>query len=62
MNTHMWNHPVTAEQLEKITRGGTYPVFVVPPVAKVLACGEIGIGAMASVSDIVSMTQQLILT
>lgn len=51
MNTLMWTHPATAEQLAKLKQWG---VVQVPVVAKKLACGDVGLGAMASWQDIVA--------
>ncbi len=54
MNTHMWEHPITSEQLSKLQNW--YKKFViVEPVSKRLACGDIGKGAMADISHIVNM-------
>ena len=50
MNTFMWHQRVTGQHLEALRARG---VSVVPPVAKKLACGDVGVGAMAEVSDIV---------
>jgi phosphopantothenoylcysteine decarboxylase len=50
MNTLMWTHPFTEQQLNILR---TLGVSVIPPISKVLACGDIGTGAMASVDDIV---------
>ena len=44
MNTLMWEHPITAGQLRTLVGWGA---AVVPPVAKELACGDVGIGGMA---------------
>lgn len=53
MNTQMLSHPATNEHLDKLK--SWYPNFkVIPPIAKVLACGEYGEGAMAAIEDIVS--------
>eukprot|EP01105_Mastigella_eilhardi_P026256 TRINITY_DN7499_c0_g1_i1.p2 TRINITY_DN7499_c0_g1~~TRINITY_DN7499_c0_g1_i1.p2 ORF type:complete len:221 (-),score=68.78 TRINITY_DN7499_c0_g1_i1:1038-1670(-) len=52
MNTLMWSHPFTAEQMGVLT--GRLGVYMVPPVAKKLACGDIGEGALADVADIVA--------
>lgn len=43
MNTCMWNHPVTQEQLNRLIAFGYQ---IVKPVSKKLACGDVGIGAM----------------
>lgn len=51
MNTQMWNHPITLEHIKKIESWG---VTVVPPTSKKLYCGDIGIGAMAKVEDIIN--------
>ncbi|KAF6004253.1 hypothetical protein F1559_004358 [Cyanidiococcus yangmingshanensis] len=50
MNTAMWTHPVTAEHLQMLANRG---VQVVEPVVKPLACGETGMGAMASVDALI---------
>lgn len=50
MNTFMWDNPLTAQQLEVLRSRG---IKIIPPVAKTLACGDTGMGAMASPSDIV---------
>ncbi|KAL7749340.1 hypothetical protein RI367_005211 [Sorochytrium milnesiophthora] len=57
MNTAMWMHPVTARQLEVVQRWG---YRVLSPVSKLLACGDIGVGAMAEVSSIVNEIVELI--
>jgi phosphopantothenoylcysteine decarboxylase len=49
MNTVMWTHPVTAGHLETL---GRWNVGIIPPVSKTLACGDVGVGAMASVPEI----------
>jgi len=50
MNTAMWKHPVTAFNIEKLTSWGYTQV---PCVEKTLACGDTGLGAMASVRTII---------
>ncbi|MCL4163915.1 UNVERIFIED_CONTAM: hypothetical protein GTU68_031821 [Idotea baltica] len=56
MNTMMWDNPVTREHLDRVQgRGFT----IVDPIAKKLACGDIGIGAMAEVETIVNCIQEL---
>lgn len=54
MNTLMWTHPFTEPQLNTLRALG---VNVIPPISKVLACGDIGTGAMASVDDIVGVVK-----
>lgn len=49
MNTHMWESPFTARHLATLRELG---VEVVDPVAKTLACGDVGVGAMASVGTL----------
>eukprot|EP00967_Tisochrysis_lutea_P135183 scaffold239528_cov35-Tisochrysis_lutea.AAC.2 len=49
MNTFMWHQRITSEHLETLRGRG---VHVIPPVSKVLACGDSGMGAMATVSTI----------
>ena len=51
MNTFMWEHPVTKQQLDVLVEWG---YTVVPCVEKKLACGDVGLGAMAAVDTIVT--------
>jgi phosphopantothenoylcysteine decarboxylase len=58
MNTAMWEHVLTGQQIETIrnffpSRNSEY-FRVVDPQAKLLACGDFGDGALAEVYDIVS--------
>ena len=39
MNTDMWDHPITAKQLQVLNELG---YKMIPPVEKKLACGVIG--------------------
>jgi phosphopantothenoylcysteine decarboxylase len=50
MNSKMWNHPITAEQINKISSWG---IEVVYPQSKLLVCKEEGIGAMAQIDSII---------
>lgn len=56
MNTHMWNHPITAEQIYRLA-GLKYTI--VQPQSKLLACGDTGNGAMADIDDIVHRVKVL---
>jgi phosphopantothenoylcysteine decarboxylase len=51
MNTAMWRHPATAAHLGALRGWGAR---VLPPAERRLACGDIGVGAMADVGDIVA--------
>lgn len=51
MNTRMYEHPITAQQLRLLNSWGYHEV---PSVSKKLFCGDIGIGAMAEVDTIVT--------
>ena len=51
MNTAMWEHPFTAKHVSTLRE--ELGVLFVPPVAKRLACGDVGMGALASVASIV---------
>lgn len=53
MNTFMWEHPATAEHLATIQRWYGERFTLVPPVAKRLACGDEGIGALAPLPSII---------
>ena len=47
MNTAMFHHPITARQLAVLQND--LQVQIIGPVEKTLACGDVGIGAMAEV-------------
>lgn len=55
MNTVMWEHPATQSSLATLKSWGWR---VVGPVEKMLACKEVGSGAMAYVEDIVEATRR----
>jgi hypothetical protein len=59
MNTAMWEHPLTQQQLTTIQsfwnidgQTSTPGVIIVAPQVKTLACGEVGDGALASAEAI----------
>ncbi|KAJ2737794.1 Phosphopantothenoylcysteine decarboxylase, partial [Coemansia sp. BCRC 34301] len=49
MNPMMWEHPITDAQIGTLKMLG---FRVISPIAKNLACGDIGMGAMAEPADI----------
>ncbi|KAI8365346.1 phosphopantothenoylcysteine decarboxylase-like protein [Radiomyces spectabilis] len=51
MNTNMWNHPFTNKHLDVLQKSLNFNV--IDPISKQLACGDIGIGAMAEPACIV---------
>jgi phosphopantothenoylcysteine decarboxylase len=53
MNTLMWEHPLTNEHLQQVART-CRRLKITSPATKQLACGDVGIGAMAPVEDIVA--------
>ena len=57
MNTYMWESAFTARHIESIEKLG---VRVVGPVSKKLACGDVGVGGMASAEAIVEAVEALI--
>lgn len=57
MNTLMWDHPLTARHLNSLAAPS---LAIVGPVTKTLACGDVGVGAMASVPDIVTEVNQML--
>ena len=57
MNTMMMEHPVTSRQLDELQSWG---VRICDPVSKTLACGDTGIGAMASVETIAETVKELL--
>ncbi|KAL6075936.1 Flavin prenyltransferase-like [Balamuthia mandrillaris] len=60
MNTLMWEHPHTQRHLSTLQRD--MHAHVIPPVRKVLACKDVGMGAMASVHDIVKTVKEVTAT
>lgn len=56
MNTHMWEHPLTAEHIQKLKSFGYSEI---PCIAKTLVCGDSGLGAMAEVKTIVDRISSL---
>jgi phosphopantothenoylcysteine decarboxylase len=54
MNTFMWESPFTAQHLHRLRQLG---VVVIDPVAKKLACGDVGNGAMAAPETIAAAVQ-----
>lgn len=57
MNTLMWEHPVTAKHIDAISSFG---IQVESPQSKLLACGDTGMGGMATVNHIVNTVVSLI--
>lgn len=61
MNTAMWRHPITARQIRVLEgewgmeNGGWFDVL--RPKEKVLACGDVGDGAMMEWGDIVEVVK-----
>eukprot|EP01055_Gregarina_sp_Pseudo9_P001783 Gregarina_sp_Pseudo_9__1782@NODE_2211_length_1095_cov_10_051136_g2036_i0_p1_GENE_NODE_2211_length_1095_cov_10_051136_g2036_i0NODE_2211_length_1095_cov_10_051136_g2036_i0_p1_ORF_typecomplete_len210_score15_66Flavoprotein/PF02441_19/4_3e35_NODE_2211_length_1095_cov_10_051136_g2036_i04661095 len=59
MNTNMWIHPITMEVITKLQGWGW---TICSPIAKKLACGDYGIGALPEYQDvgeaILSMVRQ----
>ena len=58
MNTAMWEHPFTAKHVSTLRQ--ELGVLFVPPVAKKLACGDFGMGALASIASIVGVVRSAI--
>lgn len=56
MNTTMWNSLFTERHMKTMDELG---VHVIAPVYKTLACGEVGLGAMAPVEDITRFVMQV---
>lgn len=55
MNTQMWDHPTTRRNLRWLEETGRYTL--VAPTAKRLACGEVGVGGLAEVPDLLAAVQ-----
>ena len=58
MNTRMWENPITKKQLDFLRE--VYNFNMINPIEKRLACGEVGMGAMAEISDIVKEVKKLV--
>ena len=58
MNTWMWKHPATKINLFKVKSFGT--IDIIPPIAKRLMCGDIGIGAMEEPSQIAKRIKEIL--
>lgn len=58
MNTFMWQSPFTDEHIIKLE--GKLGVKVIPPIQKVLACGDIGTGAMAEPEVIAAEVERIL--
>lgn len=58
MNTAMWEHPVTGEQVGRLEGewGGWFEVL--RPVEKGLACGDVGGGAMRDWTEVVGVIER----
>jgi phosphopantothenoylcysteine synthetase/decarboxylase len=50
MNTEMWLHPATQRNRKWLEEMGRYTF--VEPIEKRLACGDVGPGGLAEVSDL----------
>ncbi|XP_040349230.1 phosphopantothenoylcysteine decarboxylase isoform X4 [Herpailurus yagouaroundi] len=57
MNTVMWEHPVTTQQVGLLKAFGYVEI---PCVAKKLVCGDEGLGAMAEVGTIVDKVKEVL--
>lgn len=57
MNTKMYIHPLTKEQIEKLLSWGYH---LIPVIEKTLVCGDTGVGAMAEVDTIVSRVSDIV--
>uniref|UniRef100_A0A8D0BVQ5 Phosphopantothenoylcysteine decarboxylase n=1 Tax=Salvator merianae TaxID=96440 RepID=A0A8D0BVQ5_SALMN len=57
MNTAMWEHPITAQQVERLKAFG---YMEIPCIVKKLVCGDEGRGAMAEVPTIVEKVKEVL--
>lgn len=57
MNTYMWNHPITIQQITVLKSWGYVEI---PCISKKLMCGDLGVGAMADVSTIVDKVTEIL--
>ncbi|KAI9025295.1 flavoprotein [Phycomyces nitens] len=59
MNTNMWDHPFTAKHLDVLQ--DILQFKVISPISKLLACGDLGIGAMEEPNLIASTVMSVLL-
>ena len=52
MNTQMWDHPIVQRNLAWLVESGRFQI--VPPVHKRLACGDVGVGGLATTADMLA--------
>lgn len=57
MNTAMWDHPITAEQIKCLHKFGYIEIEC---IEKTLMCGDKGLGAMAEVSTILEKVREVL--
>lgn len=57
MNTAMWLHPVTAQQMRVLQEEWDW-FEVLPPQEKSLPCGDVGTGAMREWTEIVRVIEE----
>lgn len=57
MNTAMWNHPITAQQIKSLLSFGYTEI---PCIEKTLVCGDRGLGAMAEVDTIIDKVRDVL--
>ena len=57
MNTKMYENPITQENLSKLEKYGWH---IIQPRETVLACGDLGIGALASIETIIKKVKEMI--
>ena len=55
MNTAMWESPLTPRHVATVTALGA---IIVPPIAKALACGDVGVGAMAKPATVAAAVRR----
>ena len=59
MNTQMWENPFVRDNLARIRSTGGSRFHFVEPSTKRLACGEHGIGALATAEEIVHRVREV---
>ncbi|MBL8796974.1 MAG: phosphopantothenoylcysteine decarboxylase [Planctomycetia bacterium] len=60
MNTLMWEHPLTHRHLEQLRELQPGRLHMVEPQSKQLACGDVGVGAMASLDEIIAAVRNAV--
>lgn len=58
MNTYMYTNPIVQDNLKKLSN---YGYHIIEPRESLLACGDFGVGALATIEDIVQQVEEFLI-